>query len=994
MASSLPRQRDLLPLPLFEPDGDGDRHRRPDRAKLSTGAYRRQMRRYDNVCRANQAISAINSLAGCSEAKSGAPTGAQQCAMQGILQTMVERPRTNSTIAMREAVSELLHYRPSSAYGELEETGTTTVRPFQKSLISLPEPGAVTHDALDLVDEVGREILMAFHDTMLRDVENDPARKLPGDITPYMDVKLKASSTLYGEFIRDLWDRGMLDFLHQAKSVVTPFFVAKKSGRLRMVLDCRVSNAYFQDPPDIALPAGHSFSQLEIPDGHDLFIAQIDIRDYFYSIGMPVGLRPYFALPKIDLKIVVPDHPLCLAHDGPSLFLHPALKVVPMGWNWAMFIAQRVHQHQSMLAAGLAMERVLVDGRPSPDLAKGIALVPYADNLNIVGCSKEAVQQAKQSIVTHLESLGFRIHEEQEAECTAEALGFYIDGRRGRVYPKPEKLHKVRTTLLWLSRCPRVTGKMIERIIGHCIHFCMLRRELLSIFRAVYDFKVVAYEKRQRLWKTAGHEFLCMASLLDLCFADLRRPWSSKVSASDASLTGTAVCSSTWSTEQVQQVGKQRELWRFRAIGGAGRAREHVQALDPFLHEDTVKPSNELSAPTMDEFKLNLEFQEIPKNLLDADSWHTEFSAKMDMPEHITLLEGRGLSKASTPAQIRRKIADKTEEGRIRKRRQLMQEHDAMPRMSGQTFLEQSAISPKTAADYRFRMEIFTSFCKLHRISMMGAQNLDPSLTTFFQQCFNDGMELSEATKYLAAVMDSFPEVSAKHMLPTARRALKGWKNLDPGRSRPPLPWPLIALIALTMIEQGNMASAMVILTMFVTYSRPTETLKLQVKDLVSSTSLAATWMLVYNRSEEFETSKMGLADENITLDSKTVPWLGKALQRMSARLLPIQLLFQVEYAKLLTHWKSSLHRIGLPKGHCTPYQLRHSGASWDRFKNFRTQLEVKMRGRWESDSSMARYEKKALVSTAFDALPAAIQTRCHSAVQVLPSKALAILGQ
>ena len=29
--------------------------------------------------------------------------------------------------------------------------------------------------------------------------------------------------------------------------------------------------------------------------------------------------------------------------------LHPAMKVVPMGWNWAMFIAQRVHQHQSML---------------------------------------------------------------------------------------------------------------------------------------------------------------------------------------------------------------------------------------------------------------------------------------------------------------------------------------------------------------------------------------------------------------------------------------------------------------------------------------------------------------------------------------------------------------------------------------------------------------------------------------------------------------------
>ena len=218
------RQRDLLPLPLFEPDGWEEQHIPPDRANLSTGAYRRQVRRHENVCRANEAISAINSLAGCSKAKSGAPTVCQHRAMQGILQSMVDRPRTNSSISMREAVSELLHYRPSNAYGELEETGTTTVRPFQKSLISLPEPGALTRDALDLVDDVGREILLAFHDTMLRDVEKDPGKNLPGDIAPYMDVKLKASSSLYSDFIRDLWDRNMLDFLHQAKSIVTPFF--------------------------------------------------------------------------------------------------------------------------------------------------------------------------------------------------------------------------------------------------------------------------------------------------------------------------------------------------------------------------------------------------------------------------------------------------------------------------------------------------------------------------------------------------------------------------------------------------------------------------------------------------------------------------------------------------------------------------------------------------------------------------------------------------
>ena len=353
----------------------------------------------------------------------------------------------------------------------------------------------------------------------------------------------------------------------------------------------------------------------------------------------------------------------------------------------------------------------------------------------------------------------------------------------------------------------------------------------------------------------------------------------------------------------------------------------------------------------------------------------------------------KGLSKMPSPAEVRRRIADKTEIGRSEKRRRLMAEPLSVPRQPGQTFLEQSAISPRTAADYKFRMEVFKKFCLLHWISTTGPRNLDPSLTTFLQQCFNDGMELAEATQYLAAVIDSCPEAAAKHKLPRARRALKGWKNLDPGRSRPPLPWPLIALIAQTMLEQGHMFSAMLALTMFVTYSRPTETLRLQKKDFLSSTSLAATWMLVFNREEEFETSKMGVADENISLDSRALPWLGKALEKMSKPLLPTQLLFQVEYSKFLTQWKGALQKIGLPEKHSTPYQLRHSGASWDRFKNFRTQLEVKMRGRWESDSSMSRYEKKALVATAFDSLPKSVQRKCHSAVQSLPGKVHAILG-
>ena len=152
--------------------------------------------------------------------------------------------------------------------------------------------------------------------------------------------------------------------------------------------------------------------------------------------------------------------------------------------------------------------------------------------------------------------------------------------------------------------------------------------------------------------------------------------------------------------------------------------------------------------------------------------------------------------------------------------------------------------------------------------------------------------------------------------------------------------------------------------------------------------------MLVLNRDEDFETSKMGVADENLSIDSKAVPWLAKALAMLSKNLLPTQKLFQVEYNSFLEDWKQALQKCNLPRGHSTPYQLRHAGVSWDRFKGYRTQLEAKMRGRWQSDSSMSRYEKKALVSTAFDSLPQQVQKLCNAAVQTLPSRALSILGR
>lgn len=69
------------------------------------------------------------------------------------------------------------------------------------------------------------------------------------------------------------------------------------------------------------------------------------------------------------------------------------------------------------------------------------------------------------------------------------------------------------------------------------------------------------------------------------------------------------------------------------------------------------------------------------------------------------------------------------------------------------------------------------------------------------------------------------------------------------------------------------------------------------------------------------------------------------------------------------------------------PYQARHSGASIDAALGLRSRVEIKARGRWKSDRSVARYESKARIAESVDALPKAMLYHlqaCHRHLEEL----------
>ncbi|CAE8645231.1 unnamed protein product, partial [Polarella glacialis] len=749
----------------------------------------------------------------------------------------------------------------------------------------------------------------------------------------------------------------MLDFCEHAGGLVTPFFVTKKGGKLRLIFDCRVVNLRFKKAPKLAMGSGSSWSSLEVAEGDQLWIAQ--------------------------------------------------LRVVPMGWSWAMWIAQRAHQFQALL-----------------------------------GTNRELVQQAKDGAVKRLRAVVFLVHEEVDACLQVDSLGYTINGSTGIVAPQPLKAERLVKGLVYISRRPTMSGKQLEHVMGHCIHHMLLKRELLSLFRAFYDFISQCYDTPVKVWPSVAKEARWAASLLRLCHSNLRRPWDLLVTASDASLTGIAVTSTLWDHQDVVAVGAMNERWRSRGKHPSDKPRQSALGLlDPLLDVESVIPGSD---PHYDNYEINPDFKEIPEHLLLPADWKLRYSARMFDKEGIMILEGRGVEASlrhrlraqrsfgkrclnlgdnlgltlgfckgrfsSYPLlRIARRVTALTvagdlnpahrwhpserntadagsrkwepkgapachengkEERDIQKSKLLF----SIPEEEGEDranfekeeltcrIIDKSqvaAVMPRTNLDYERRLAEFMSFISERGLALKTQPSTDAAIVDFLHLMWEEGRELHEGLRFYAAFVAKHPEYgrSGHLRLPRTKRALTGWKKLAPCMTRPPMPWEVACLIASHMIQLGHVISALILVLLFSLYGRPTEILELRQKDLIRPRSAGGFFTVHLRPEEAMIASKVGLYEESLMLDSPFCLWLGPLLLKLVTAPDCQDLLFPLEYHTWKLHWDAAIKAAGLQELGYVPYQLRHGGPSHDHFFKLRSMLEIKLRGRWSADSTRKRYE-------------------------------------
>ena len=288
------RHGDLFPLPLpVDPWYDGATSLLGSRRARQRVARRRKL--HADEC---ETVRALNYLAGFGtedQWPAQAVNLAQRSALFQVHQAHVHRPAPVETQSNQAALRQLLSKR--AGYSE----GPGALATYVREKISLPQNRGEPVQLSEILPEHERQCLLDFEkEMMLSDEEKAGVLERGVEGLCHTDPLLSNSPKRYHGFISDLYRAGLSRFTTTPRVQIGAFFVTKKNGKQRLIIDCRRTNLLFKTPPNTLMGTMETWGRIEVAEDRDLFIAQEDVKDYFYRLGIPDKMGEYFCLPAID----------------------------------------------------------------------------------------------------------------------------------------------------------------------------------------------------------------------------------------------------------------------------------------------------------------------------------------------------------------------------------------------------------------------------------------------------------------------------------------------------------------------------------------------------------------------------------------------------------------------------------------------------------------------------------------------------------------------
>lgn len=623
-------QRDIFPLPSFG-----------HQSELSSGNHSRKAQQRAHR-RSHVSAMVEDCIAGLNALYSGGPvTAPERGKALSEAQVAVHGHLLNSVLKLGPP-GPLQQLRAFDGYGE--DQIPSTIRSYSPELLSLPSSGNRAVPLDELLGSSGCDIVGEFQRS--RVLRKDEARKNLagcGVRHAYTDPRLRHPAT-YRAFVKRLFDAGLVEMsTERPTEVVEAFFVGKKDGRLRMVIDCRRSNCWFESPDPVTLCSAEALSRVELEPNTQLQFSTADLKDAFYHFSLPGPLRTFFGM----RSVLAGDIGLTSLNGSPLDFrtrIYPRLCVLPMGWSHALWWCQMIHQ-KIVGDAGATRETCLEDRTSCP--RGGLMHIEYVDNFIVLGSCKSEVDALASHGVKALREKGLVVHEEESSADEIKVLGWQFSGTELR--PLPHRVWRLRLAMQKILTTGRISGKQLEKVVGHASFIMLGRREALAIFGETYTYIQRRYHYPHRIWKSVRRELQIFNGICPLIWRDLAQPWSTEVAAIDASEWGLGCTSAEFSIEEVKQLGKHSERWRFdtdeyakprASTFGAEIAKGDVDSFNIFSASTDSPPGHLPPIQVVDGKPLSEKFEPLSFGVLDK-AWRVTGRGRWKRKEPIPVLEAR-----------------------------------------------------------------------------------------------------------------------------------------------------------------------------------------------------------------------------------------------------------------------------------------------------------------------------------------------------------------
>ena len=154
----------------------------------------------------------------------------------------------------------------------------------------MPPPLNCAHPVVDSLAGQPKEEIHNWRNRILKpESARDDYMNGTDRIRPYLDPQLVRDLKVCAQFLQRLDAAGILTWKTGIRSWLGVIFVAKKNGKLRIILDTRNLSGVFAPLPYTGLPTASALTAIETCPDETVWFAGSDISDCFYRLCVPEG---------------------------------------------------------------------------------------------------------------------------------------------------------------------------------------------------------------------------------------------------------------------------------------------------------------------------------------------------------------------------------------------------------------------------------------------------------------------------------------------------------------------------------------------------------------------------------------------------------------------------------------------------------------------------------------------------------------------------------